>query len=216
MPDESSGMFGRVRSWFGAGNEGRYSGGTEEETQGLLGLAGQHLSNAADMAGAKLGGGMGAAMQVATISQNQWILFFALLAMGLLLSAAAWATLPLLVLAPHKFACTFTAGSLCLLSSVTALKGVWPLVSHLTSKEKLPFSIGYFGSMAGTLWASLWYRSTLLTMAFSIAQIVQLMWFLVSYIPGGPIVMGYVQDAFCGMLGRACCGYFFKSGSIPL
>merc|ERR1719433_767114 len=162
-------------------------GGTEEETQGLLGLAQQGLQNVTEKAGGAVGrnlsGSLGMAAQVAAIGQQQWIMFAVLLAFGCLLMASAIGFLPLIVLAPHKFASVFTTGSLCFLGSFAALKGIGPFVAHLTSSERLPLSAAYFGSMLATLWASLWYRSSLLTMVFSGIQISQLLWFFVSYIP---------------------------------
>merc|ERR1719436_2191781 len=149
--------------------------GTEEETQGLLGLAQQRLQNVAEKGataiGGSLGGQMGMAMQVATISRQQWIGFFILLGIGCLLMAISFASLPFIVLAPHKFATVFTTGSICILGSLAFLKGVASFTAHLTSRERLPFSVGYIGSMAGTLWASMWYHSTMLTMVFSMVQI---------------------------------------------
>lgn len=208
-----------LRNWL-SGDDGKPGGGTEEETQGLLGLAHHGLSNVAEKAGnsfgRSLGGNMGMAMQVASISQQQWLAFFVLLLIGGLLMAISFASLPLIVLAPHKFAGVFTAGSLFFLGSFAALRGVSDFVAHLTSKEKLPLTAAYFGSMLGTLWASLWYRSTLLTMVLSAVQITQLLWFFVSYIPGGSAVMGIVCDFCHGAVRRACCSCLRRPSSMPL
>merc|ERR1740117_1219519 len=116
-----------------------------------------------------------------------------MLAFGILLMAGSFSALPLILIAPHKFASVFTMGSLCILGSFAALKGFDALFSHLFSKVRLTFSLGYTGSIAGTIWASMWYQSTLLTMVFCGLQISGLVWFFVSYIPGGTMVLGWLQ-----------------------
>mmetsp|Transcript_93087 Transcript_93087/g.207977 ORF Transcript_93087/g.207977 Transcript_93087/m.207977 type:complete len:247 (-) Transcript_93087:52-792(-) len=219
--DDSTGFSGfadRLKGLMGAAEEKASLYGTEEETQGLLGMAQKGLEGVATRAGGALGGKLGGYVQAVSIGRERWAAFFALLCLGALLVMASLSMLPLLVLAPQKFAAVFTSGSLCLLAAPAALKGVGSLVSHLTSREKLPLSVGYVGSMAGTLWASLWYRSTLLTIAFSAMQIMELLWFFASYIPGGSTVLGFVCDAASGLTRRMCCGCICGSGggSIPL
>lgn len=186
--------------------------GSEEETQGLLGKATEGLQNVAKRAS----GQYAAAMEMAVISRERWMAFFVLLAFGALLMAAAFASLPLILIAPHKFAGVFTLGSLCILSSFASLKGFSAFGAHLMSSERLPLSAAYIGSIGATLWASMWYRSTLLTMGFSGVQILALLWFFVAYIPGGTMVLRYVQDAVCQGCGSCCCGMCVKPGSIPL
>mmetsp|Transcript_15159 Transcript_15159/g.40021 ORF Transcript_15159/g.40021 Transcript_15159/m.40021 type:complete len:132 (-) Transcript_15159:67-462(-) len=128
----------------------------------------------------------------------------------------AFASLPLLVLMPQKFAFVFTGGSLCFLGSFGVLKGFPSLIAHLGSPDRLRLSAAYVGSIAGTLWASLWYRSAILTIVFSGIQIIQLLRFFVSYIPGGSSVLTVVCDALKGVLGKFCCGCFSKGAAIPL
>eukprot|EP00434_Breviolum_minutum_P046173 symbB.v1.2.041607.t1/scaffold8398.1/size6515/2 len=70
--------------------------------------------------------------------------------------------------------------------------------------------------MLGTLWASMWYRSGMLTIAFSIAQISSLLWFFVSYIPGGSYAMSLVCDFLRGTLRHVCCSLCASKGSLPL
>eukprot|EP00439_Symbiodinium_sp_Y106_P062365 s489_g9.t1 len=187
--------------------------------QGLLAYANyakQSMKGVAERAGGAVGGHVGFAMQAATISTQAWVSFFVLLALGSLLMAASFASLPMLVLAPQKFATVFTTGSACILGALCSLKGVQSFVAHLTSRERLPLSVGYLGSMVGTIWASMWYRSTILTMAFSVAQISGLLWFFVSYIPGGSYSMGLVCDFLKGALRHVCCGQCANKGSLPL
>lgn len=191
--------------------------GSDEEAQGLLAYAGyaqQSMKGVADRAGGMIGGHMGFAMQAATISTQAWITFFVLLVLGGLLMAASFASLPMLLLAPQKFACVFTTGSACILGALCSLKGFNAFVAHLTTRERRPLSIGFLGSMTGTLWASMWCRSGLLTIAFSVAQISSLLWFFVSYIPGGAYAMGLVCDFLKGALRHVCCNLCASKASV--
>ena len=55
----------------------------------------------------------------------------------------------------------------------------------MTAKERLPFTGAYLGSIFGTLYASLWLHSYLLSIFFSGVQIFALLYYVASYFPGG-------------------------------
>ncbi|KAJ3505731.1 hypothetical protein NMY22_g17480 [Coprinellus aureogranulatus] len=74
---------------------------------------------------------------------------------GCLLGAAvcffvSFMTLPLLVLKPAKFALSFSLGSFLVMFGFSVLIGPVNHFKHLVSKERLPFSVVYFGSLALT------------------------------------------------------------------
>merc|ERR1719282_478934 len=123
-----------MKSWLG-GEDKTVMQGNEEETQGLLGYAQQSMQNVAERAGsaagnmagnmgANFGGKMGAAIEVASIGRQRWLGFAVLLMIGCALMSISFACLPLIVLAPHKFAFVFTSGSLCFLGAFSVLRGV--------------------------------------------------------------------------------------------
>ncbi|KNG48714.1 sft2-domain-containing protein [Stemphylium lycopersici] len=58
-------------------------------------------------------------------------------------------------------------------------------IQHLVSGPRLPFTAAYFGSIALTLVFSLGLHSTILTFVAAIAQLVALLWYIVSYFPMG-------------------------------
>jgi uncharacterized membrane protein len=103
--------------------------------------------------------------------------------------------LPLLAIAPRKFATLFTVGSLLILSSFSVLRGHAAFLQHLLSPERLPFSVGYSLSLIGTLYASMWSQSYFLTLVFSVCQIVGLLYFIVSYFPGGAQLLTFVGSS---------------------
>lgn len=90
-----------------------------------------------------------------------------------------------------KFAATFTLGSVLILVSIALLRGPLAHMKHMLSRERLPFTISYVGSMALTLYSALGLRKSLLTIIFAIIQIVALLWYVGSYIPGGIATLRY-------------------------
>jgi hypothetical protein len=74
------------------------------------------------------------------------------------------------------------------------------------------FTTTYVASMVGTLWASLIYRSYILTIVFSGVQVCALSWFLVSYIPGGRRALGMAWSMAYRLV-KGCCRCVTGGGS---
>lgn len=148
------------------------------------------------------------------ISRQRWTTFFGGALLGCVLMSLAFAFLPMIVFAPQKFALLFTLGSVCFLASFAALRGHSAFLRHLISRSRAPFTAIYTISMVGTLWASLMYRSYLLTMVFSAIQVSALSWFLVSYIPGGKRALGFVTS-MAWRLCKGCCRCASKGSLLP-
>jgi len=127
-------------------------------------------------------------------------LFFLVIAFGI--------ALPVIVLAPAKFAFSFTMGCGLIMSAFAALKGWKKQVSHMMEKERLPFSLGYLGSMVGTLYAAMVMHSYIFSIACSAAQVVALLYYVMSYFPGGTAGVKFVL----GMMYRTATSCF-SSGS---
>jgi len=92
---------------------------------------------------------------------------------------------PLLATRPTKFAALWSVGSLLFLSSWAVLNGPVNYAKHLMSRERLPFTGVYLGSIVLTLYFSVGRQSFVLTMLSVIVQLVALVWYLVSYFPMG-------------------------------
>merc|ERR1719265_1042325 len=80
---------------------------TVEEDQGLWSMGKKSIQNLHDKAS-----GAVSKVQELTISRQRWAMFFLALGMGLLLLMTSFSFLPLIVLAPQKFAMMFTLGSI--------------------------------------------------------------------------------------------------------
>nr|CAG8544880.1 6622_t:CDS:2 [Entrophospora candida]CAG8618063.1 14116_t:CDS:2 [Entrophospora candida] len=83
---------------------------------------------------------------------QRFIGFGVFFAGGAFLFLIAFLTLPLLAIKPRKFAATYTVGSVMIIISFALLHGPMAYLKHVTSRERLPFSIAYFGSLVATLY----------------------------------------------------------------
>lgn len=78
-------------------------------------------------------------------STQQFAYFFAFTGAGLVFMVIAFSVfLPVIVLAPSKFALSFTLGSLLVMAGFAALRGLKQQASHMLSAQRLPFTAGRF------------------------------------------------------------------------
>ncbi|KAF8970601.1 ER-to-golgi vesicle protein transport Sft2 [Flammula alnicola] len=109
---------------------------------------------------------------------------------GCLLGAAvcffvSFMTLPFLALRPAKFALSFSLGSLLVMFGFSVLIGPVNHFKHLISKDRLPFSAVYFGSLGLTLYFALGLQSQLGSLLAGAVQVVSLVAYVLAYFPGG-------------------------------
>jgi hypothetical protein len=103
---------------------------------------------------------------------DQLIYFCSLLAGGLFfLFLAFFVFLPVIILAPSKFALAFTIGNCLVLSAFAALKGWRKQAAQMLARDRLPFTAGYLGSVLLTLYASILLKSYLLSLGASALQV---------------------------------------------
>jgi hypothetical protein len=87
-------------------------------------------------------------------STTQFTYFFSLFAAGLVFLALAFTVfLPVIILAPAKFALCFTLGSALCMAGFLTLKGWRTQLGHMFSAERLPFSVGAPSSSPGHTWS---------------------------------------------------------------
>lgn len=80
-------------------------------------------------------------------SAQQLSYFFAFMAGGVFFMVLAFTVfLPLIIIAPAKFAFSFSVSGLLILSAFGALRGWQQQMQDMTSRERLPFSIGVPGA----------------------------------------------------------------------
>ncbi|KAG2489053.1 hypothetical protein HYH03_012489 [Edaphochlamys debaryana] len=104
--------------------------------------------------------------------------------------------LPVIILSPSKFALSFTLGCLCIMAGFVQLRGWKTQLQHMASAERLPYTAAYVGSVAATLYAALFMRSYLLSLVCSGLQVVALLYYLMSYFPGGASGVKFMLGMF--------------------
>lgn len=92
---------------------------------------------------------------------------------------------PVLALNPRKFGLLWSLGSLLFVVSFGILQGPIAYYSHLTSKERLPFTVFFFLSVFSTIYFSAFMKSTILTLISSVFEIIAVIYYTVSYFPFG-------------------------------
>ena len=128
-----------------------------------------------------------------SLSKKQRIFgFLTSLGLGVFFFSFATVYVPVIVLKARKFALLFSLGSLFTLGSFSFLWGPWNHIKHLFGKERLPFTSVYFGTLAATLYFALGLQSYLLTTMAAVCQVLALLWFVISYIPGGKYGLQYL------------------------
>ncbi|KAF9431769.1 protein transport protein sft2 [Entomortierella beljakovae] len=159
----TSGNFGRASSWFGDVR-------TQVSGYVPVSLGGTSQPQEEDWLG---------------LSWFQRMAGFAICVFGGLacFMIAFFVGLPLLLLKPSKFATSFTLGSLLLMASFALLRGPTAHLKALISRERLPFTGAYIGSMIFVLYSSLVVNSYILTIIGTIIEILALVYYFTSYSP---------------------------------
>lgn len=112
--------------------------------------------------------------------------FTVFLAMGVFFIIVAFSVfLHVIAITPQKFAVCFTIGCGFVIGSFFALKGPKKQLAHMSSKERLPFTLGFIGSTVGTIYVSVVLHSYILSIFFSMLQVIALSYYGISYFPGG-------------------------------
>ncbi|XP_040988441.1 protein transport protein SFT2-like [Juglans microcarpa x Juglans regia] len=126
----------------------------------------------------------------------------ALMYFGLLLASGVFFVfiaftmfLPVMVLMPQKFAICFTLGCGFIIGSFFALRGPKNQLAHMSSKERLPLTLGFISSMVATIYVSMVLHSYILSVLFSVIQVLALLYYAISYFPGGSAGMKFLSSA---------------------
>jgi len=130
--------------------------------------------------------------------------FCALLFLSALFFALAFFVgLPMIALKPQKFALSFTCGSLTFMGSFGILKGPKEHLVSMIAGDRLIFSTVYVGSMLATLYLTFTkggIKGYALVLSASAVQLVALLWYLISFLPGGAMGLQLVFKAMWTIL----------------
>jgi len=136
---------------------------------------------------------------------------------GFLFLTFATFFLPVIVIRPHKFALLMTLGNLCIWLAIAFLRGPYEQFKELTALNRLPFTILFGGSIVMTFFASMKRGGYMQVVFYTVVQIAALLWYILSYFPGGSSAMwytskivyhtarGYMTVMFA--VGKQCAGF---------
>lgn len=120
------------------------------------------------------------------LSRMQRLIMFCIcVALGLFFFGSSAFLIPFLIVKARKFSLLFTLGSLFMIFSFSFLYGPVNHFKHLFSLDRFIFTFTYFGTLILTLYFAMAVQSTPWTVVFAVLQVIALIWFLLSYIPGG-------------------------------
>ena len=140
------------------------------------------------------------------LSVTQRFQAFGLLLIGSLslYFAAIFLFLPMVIFMPAKFATTFTFASIMWMAAFAVLRGPRATLRGLIGDpEKRIFSLAYVGSLALTLYSTMFTSSYFLPLIAIFLQVGAMLWYTSGSIPGGTAAMGALTNwCFGGILGR--------------
>jgi len=139
-----------------------------------------------------------------THTHTQIQVFAALLLLSVLFFALAFGfALPMITVRPQKFAISFTMGSLLFMGSFGILKGPMAHLKSMCGADQMLFSTVYIASMLATLYFTFnkgGAKGYLYVIMASGGQIVALLYYLVSFLPGGTAGLRILMAAMCRIL----------------
>lgn len=134
--------------------------------------------------------------------------FVICLSTGCFCFATASLYIPFLILKARKFSLLFSAGSLFTLAAFSFLWGPYESMSHLCSRARLPFTFAYVSTLSLTIYFAIIQQSTILTVPCAILQIVALLWYVLSSVPGGQRGLNFLT--------KICWKTASKASSLPI
>jgi len=131
-------------------------------------------------------------------------MFCALLCLsGLFFTLGFTVGIPMITIRPQKFALCFTFGSLTFMGSFAILRGPETHIKGMLAQDRLAFTIFYVGSMLMTLYFTFSVRgvSGYVSVLFASAmQLLALLWYLITFLPGGAQGMKVLTSAIASLL----------------
>ena len=104
--------------------------------------------------------------------------------------------IPFILIKSRKFVLLYSLGSVFTLGSFSMLWGPWNHVQHLFKRSRLPFTAAYFSTLILTIYTAMVMKSTILTIICAAAQFVALLWYVLSYVPGGVTGLKFFTKLF--------------------
>lgn len=117
--------------------------------------------------------------------------FFIILGVGV---ALLFLSLIFLIISPIKFVALFSLGSLVIISSFIFIYGTEAYFKKLFSKERFPFTVLYVSSVILGFFFVFIKGYFLISLILSLAQLVTLIIFVLTFIPGGKSGINFIMN----------------------
>lgn len=209
-PPSSGGLGGGMGDSFGlsslfssttdsSNNNNGDSGGDDIESQSLMGNVNVSISSMRSSLESQL------PQKIMGMNYQQRFQIFCicLLLSAIFFSLGFFVGIPLITVRPQKFALSFTCGSITFMSSFAILKGPAEHLKSMLAWDRIHFTVVYLGSMMATLYLTFTVggaQGYVLVLGASALQLVSLLWYLVTFLPGGAMGMKVLTQALWTML----------------
>jgi hypothetical protein len=125
--------------------------------------------------------------------------FFLSLLMGITFIVIALGFVPTIALFGKKFAFFFTCGNFFCLASTAFIVGPAAQIKGMFEAHRSQAAVAYVTTFSLTLISALYWQSTVLSIAFAVAQVAAVLWYGLSYIPFARRVVWYAAG-YAGMI----------------
>jgi len=136
--------------------------------------------------------------------QQRFKVFCSLLILSAVFFGLGFAVgLPMITIRPQKFALSFTFGSLTFMGSFGILRGPHAHFAAMFASDRIPFTLIYLGSMMCTLYFTFTAHGAkgyVTVLIMSGIQLVALLWYLITFLPGGAQGMKVLTSAILTMI----------------
>ena len=124
--------------------------------------------------------------------ETSYTTFFIFFGIGLLIIGISFLFLPMIFLFPQKFVCLFSIGSIILLFSFIFIYGTSKYIGMLFEGKRKFYTLIYFLSLGVGFYFALFNPYYLACLISSVVQIIMLIIFVLSFIPGGETGISFI------------------------
>lgn len=132
--------------------------------------------------------------------ETNYTTFFIIFAIGLLILIFSFLFLPMVILFPQKFVSLFSIGSIVLLSSFIFIYGTTKYLVMLFEGKRWIYTSIYLTSIIVGFYYSFYNSNYLFCLISAIVQVVMLIIFVLSFIPGGESGISFIIDGMNFMI----------------
>jgi hypothetical protein len=125
--------------------------------------------------------------------EKSYKLFLLFLSIGIGLLFFSLFFLPFVLFSPGKFVSLFSLGSIVTLSSFIFLYGTSGFLTMLFSRERLLFTMLFISSLVLGLYFAFVQSNYIISLVLSVTQLVTLIIFMLSFIPGGQSGISFIS-----------------------